>query len=426
MCFGLLVASCSTFSVSSGEEADDQATTTLNEADDATDAADEGPATTQTSPELPDPLWEQLQLELVPIAQLEQPIAFSSRSGSLNYYVAERAGRVRVIERTISDTGRERISLSGRAMLDITEMVGTRGEGGLLGLTFSTDGRLLYVSYTDHDGSSVIAEYLVNRDQRADVESRRELLRVEQPFSNHNGGNITLGEDGFLYIALGDGGGSGDPEGAGQNLETLLGKILRIDAFPDGEQPYSIPDGNPFAQGGGREEIWLWGVRNPWRFSFDENGDLWIADVGQDRVEEVNLLPASTGGGRGANLGWNLVEGNQSFEGADIPDDHTSPIFTYEQSERCSVTGGAVYRGELMALLQGVYLFGDYCSGEIFGLEVQPEGVVVRPLTIEAAGGQLVSFGQAADGELFVLEIGGSDDLGTVYRIEPAESDGGG
>lgn len=380
---------------------------------------------TTTTAALADPLWQQLQLELTPIAQLEEPIAATARSGSLNYYVAERVGRVRVIQREISERGKESISVLPQPLLDLSAEVSTDSEQGLLGLQFSSDGRQLYVSYTDLEGTLVITEFAVSRTDRADLDSRRELLRVPQPAGNHNGGSLALGPDGFLYIGLGDGGGAGDPDDHGQNTQTLLGSVLRIDPFAAGDKPYGIPDGNPFAAGGdGLPEIWLWGVRNPWRMSFDSaTGDLWIGDVGQDDVEEIDLLTEASGGGQGANLGWNEMEGDRPFDGGSPPAAYIPPLFTYvHENGRCAVTGGYVYRGELLPLLVGVYLFADYCTGEILGLQVLPEGVLVRPLTVAAGPNVLASFGQGPEGEILVLERSGPDGLGVVSRIDPKQA----
>ncbi len=383
----------------------------------------EGASTTTTAPEMPAPQWEQLPLELTLIAEYEEaePIALASRSGTTDLYVAMRSGVINRIEVTFTKgAGRERISTSTRAVLDITEMVSTRGEGGLLGLAFSTDGRFLYVSYTDTTGDSVIDEYDIDRRTEAVVDSRRELLRVDQPFENHNGGHIAFGADGFLYVGFGDGGSAGDPEGNGQDPSTLLGSIVRIDTFADGDDPYTIPSGNPFAaEDDGAEEVFLYGVRNPWRFSFDSvNGDLWIGDVGQDSFEEINYLPAATGNGVGANLGWNAMEGTSAFEGASEPEGHVPPLFDYPtDSSNCSVTGGYVYRGELHPILEGVYVFGDYCSGTIWGLQVGDDGVAARELMVSSPRNQLVSFGEGGDGELYVLQSGGQ-----ILRIEPPEA----
>ncbi len=312
-------------------------------------------------------------------------------------------------------------------MLDVSDEISTDGERGLLGIAFSSDGRKLYVDYTDTDGNTHVVEYPMDGD-RADTRNQRELLFVSQPFPNHNGGRLVFGPDGYLYIGLGDGGSSGDPDGNGQNTQALLGKILRIDPeAPTADRPYAIPDGNPFADGAGSAEgtrgapeVWLYGVRNPWRFSFDPiNGDLWIGDVGQDLIEEVDQLPSFLGrdAGKGANLGWNEMEGSKSFEGGSPPDGAVSPVFDYPHSTgNCSVTGGFVYRGSVIPDLQGVYVFADYCVGDIRGLLARNAvRLDERSLGIPVDGGQVTSFGEDADGELYVLSA-----AGPVYRIEPA------
>lgn len=364
-----------------------------------------------------DPDWLDQSLELFPLATMDQPIAMASRSGGDDLWIAERPGRVRQIQRRVSLDGDEQtLRLMNTVVLDITDRVSTDGEGGLLGLDFSLNGRLLYVSYTNRSGNSVVAEYEMGAIT-AFPGTERVLLEVEQPFSNHNGGQITLGPDGFLYVALGDGGSGGDPLNSGQDTSTLLGSILRIDpAEPSAESAYSIPAGNPFRNGeGGRPEIWLWGVRNPWRFSFDaETDDLWIADVGQNELEEVSVLSRGPqAAGRGANLGWRVMEGDRLFDGAEPPPDHAPPIFTYDHSNgRCSITGGYVYRGKLNRALQGVYLFADYCTGEVFGLDILADGrLVVANLVLNRAPGNVISFGQGPEGELYLLEAGGQVSL---------------
>lgn len=394
---------------------------TTNDDGDSGDDGDDDAAPATTAPPIESPPWEELPLELELIGEFTEPMALTPRSGVPDLYVAERAGIIRRIEITFTKgAGAERIRVSTRPVLDISETVSTDAERGLLGLAFSTDGRFLYVSYTDLAGDSVVDEYDIERRTEARVDSRRELLRVKQPFSNHNGGHLALGADGFLYLGLGDGGSANDPEGHGQNTDTLLGSIIRIDPFPDGEDsPYTIPGGNPFAvDPGGAPEIFLWGVRNPWRFSFDQlTGDLWIGDVGQDGFEEINFLPAATGGGRGANLGWANMEANAPVGDAEAPDGHVGPYYSYAHDKgRCSVTGGYVYRGKLHPLLDGIYIYGDYCSGEIIGLQQTDRGNVARLLSISTGKDQLVSFGQGNDGELYVIEQGGQ-----VLRIEPLE-----
>jgi glucose/arabinose dehydrogenase len=234
------------------------------------------------------------------------------------------------------------------------------------------------------------------------------LLTQEQPYRNHNGGGLDFGPDGYLYISLGDGGSAGDPLGAGQSLNTLLGKILRIDI--NTESGYRIPRDNPFASQGGLPEIWAYGLRNAWRIAFDPaTGDLYIADVGQNQWEEINVVLADTPGG--LNFGWDLMEGNHPFEGAYSPD-LTLPVVEYSHDQGCSVTGGYVYRGQSIPEMQGVYLFGDFCSGNVWGLLKSGEGWVSSILF--RSGIQISTFGQDEAGEIY---MGGYN--GTLYRLEP-------
>ncbi len=398
---------------------DPGATTTTSDPD--TDGA-----TSETAPDEPsDTDWAEVTYTLEMVAETDRALAMAVRPGDDDLWLAERDGRVRVVQAITSD-GQPEADPQSSVVLDITARVGTDGEGGLLGLDFSPDGERLYVSYTGTDGNSMIAEYRV--DGSGGVEdTERIILEVEQPFSNHNGGQITVGPDGFLYVALGDGGSGGDPLGSGQDTSTLLGSILRIDPeAATADDPYGVPVDNPFVgDPDGRNEIWLYGVRNPWRFSFDaDTGDLWIADVGQGEVEEVNVLEASGGGpaGRGANLGWSILEGPQPFSGEPVPSDVVGPIAWYgHDGGRCSVTGGYVYRGDRIPVLGGVYLFGDYCSGEVFGIRRSGDGGTTQSsLAIDGDIGQIVSFGQGPDGELFVIEANG-----TVSRLSTAENSTG-
>lgn len=389
---------------------------------DAPDTTESGPTTeappTEESPVtgppavLPPGDWAEAPLTLELIAEVPGAIAVAPRSGSLDLYVAERAGRVWRVERQVDEKAwTETWKLANRPVLDLRDEVSTDGERGLLGIVFSSDGRALYLSYTDAAGESVL-EAVDMGTSGADMSTRRELLRVPQPFANHNGGHVAIGPDGFLYWSLGDGGGGGDPLDTGQDPSDLFGSVLRIDPFPQGDRPYGIPAGNPFAgpDAGGAPEVWLWGARNPWRFSFDRRtGDLWVADVGQNRWEEINLLTtAQHQRGAGANLGWNEMEGFETFDGGTEPADHDPPIFVYGREEgRCSITGGHVYRGSLLTALDGVYVYGDLCTGEIRGLQVTDEGMAEGPLTARAEPGTLVSFGEDAAGELYVLELTG-------------------
>lgn len=357
-----------------------------------------------------------IEVQLTPIAQLSSPIALATREGSDRLYVAERAGRVQVL----TPDGDGGYDVDDGPLVDISDNVATEAELGLLGIDFSPDGELLYLSHSDADGDTRLVEYRMDGDT-VDLASEREVSFLDNPFGNHNGGQITFGPDGLLYYALGDGGGAGDPLGSGQDLDQLFGKILRIDPTAgNGEVGYGVPDDNPFVGGSGRPEVYLYGVRNPWRFSFDRaTDDLWVADVGQDAVEEVNLLPADDGpAGLGANLGWSEMEGSQPFDGGTEPEGAVAPLFEYlhDEDRGCSVTGGYVYRGSAIPELTGVYLYGDYCEGEVRGI-VQADGELVEEglLGVQVPPGSLVSFGEDADGELYVI----SNTEG-LLRVDPA------
>ena len=349
-----------------------------------------------------------ISLGLTEVAEAESPTDLVARAGTDAVYVAEREGRVRpLVDGTL-----------GEPVLDISDDVVTDVEQGLLGIVFSPDGGTLYVSYSiAPDGDTRVDAYTISGDV-VDVASRRELLAVEQPYANHNGGDIAIGPDGYLYIGLGDGGSGGDPEGNGQDTSALLGSVLRIDPSQPGDgTEYAIPADNPFADGaGGAPEVWLYGVRNPWRFSFDaETGDLWIADVGQESIEEIDLLPAAGGGGRGANLGWNEMEGAHPYEGGTNPEGGVLPLFEFDHSDGgCAITGGVVYRGEAIPELTGAYLFSDYCDGRIRAVRAGG-GQVVEEHIFEASGTELVSFGEDAQGEVYVLSLDG-----TIYRVDKA------
>ncbi|MDD9370881.1 MAG: PQQ-dependent sugar dehydrogenase, partial [Acidimicrobiales bacterium] len=374
-------------------------------------------ATTTTAPDangvdLPDgaaPLAD-IELTLTEVAEADSPTALVARAGTDTVYVAERAGRVRPLAAD---------GTLGEPILDISDDVVTDVEQGLLGIEFSPDGGTLYVSYSvAPDGDTRVDAYTMASDE-VDLASRRELLAVEQPFANHNGGDLAIGPDGYLYIGLGDGGDAGDPEGNGQNTQALLGKILRIDPSRPGDgTEYAIPADNPFADGqDGAPEVWLYGVRNPWRFSFDaETGDLWIADVGQESVEEIDLLPAADGGGSGANLGWNEMEGAHPYDGGSNPEGAILPLFEFDHSDGgCAITGGVVYRGSAIPQLAGAYLFSDYCDGRIRAVRAA-DGVVVEERIFDAEGTELVSFGEDAQGEVYALSLDG-----TIYRIDAAD-----
>jgi glucose/arabinose dehydrogenase len=296
-----------------------------------------------------------------------------------------------------------------RPVLDLSDSVSLGGEQGLLGLTFSPDGRYLYVNYTDVDGDTRIVAYAMHGDH-AVLTSRRQLLFVDQPYDNHNGGDLVFGPDGDLYIGLGDGGSGGDPQGNGQSLDTLLGKMLRIEPTPSGAKPYRVPGDNPFVgDPGTRPEIWSYGLRNPWRYSFDlATGDLWIADVGQSAWEEIDRVPAGSRGGE--NFGWNLLEGTHRYAGA-APPGAVPPVYEYSHASGCVVIGGDVYRGSDIPQLVGWYVFADFCTGDLQAIRVQPDGTVEH-VDLGATLPNVSSFGTDAAGELYATSLDGG-----VYRI---------
>lgn len=333
-----------------------------------------------------------------------EPIGIvNAMDGSGRLFVVEKQGQIKTL-------------LNGKALpqpfLDLRGRVSTRGATtrGLLGLAFHPDfarnGRF-FVHYTDGRGDSLIASYRASPDHNfGDPTTETILLRVSPPVGEHNGGDLTFGPDGYLYIALGDGGGPGygDQDGNAQNSESFLGKLLRLDV--DGSAPYQIPRDNPFVEGGGRPEIWAYGLRNPWRFTFDSlTGDLYIADVGENKWEEINILPSGSPGG--ANFGWNYREGRHHFR--DMPDSSlvfVDPLVEYDHSQGCSVTGGRVYRGQLLPEFYGVYLYGDYCQGNVWGLLLQPDGSWQNRLLFKIQA-FITSFGHDEAGEIYLADVTG-------------------
>uniref|UniRef100_Q024X4 Glucose/sorbosone dehydrogenase-like protein n=1 Tax=Solibacter usitatus (strain Ellin6076) TaxID=234267 RepID=Q024X4_SOLUE len=306
-------------------------------------------------------------------------------------------------------------AVSSRPFLDISGKTRADGERGLLGLAFPpgfAQKQRFYVDYTDLNGDTTIARYQVSTDREAaDGASEVVLLKIAQPFANHNGGQIRFGGDGYLYIGMGDGGSAGDPMGNGQNLGALLGKMLRIDVESDPGN-VRIPPDNPFVNAAGaRPEIWAYGLRNPWRYSFDRaSGDLWIADVGQDAYEEVDFQAASSRGGE--NYGWNRMEGMHCYPANCSMQGLTLPVAEYPHSQGCSVSGGFVYRGRSSPGLRGIYLYGDYCSGRIWGTERQGTTWLTRQLLASNFG--ITTFGEDEAGEVYVANA--TD--GTIHHIE--------
>ncbi len=342
-----------------------------------------------------------IALEPVISAGLRHPVYVThAGDGSGRLFIVEQPGRIRIVQQK---------QMLNKPFLDLTDLVRYGGEQGLLGLAFhpsyKTNGRFV-VNYTRRpDGATVVAEFRASDDPNMARRMGKQLLVIPQPYANHNGGMVEFGPDGFLYIALGDGGSGGDPGNRGQDTNELLGKLLRIDV--DRGTPYGIPKDNPFVSGGGKPEIFAYGLRNPWRFSFDrQTGELWTADVGQNAWEEIDVVR------RGGNYGWRIMEGTHCFlprEGC-ARDGLIQPVAEYgHEKGRCSITGGYVYRGARLTSLQGAYLYGDYCSGEIFSLVKGAQQILL------ATDLSIASFGQDEEGELYVVDHGG-----TIHRIVEA------
>lgn len=350
-------------------------------------------------------------ITLTEVTTLQAPTKLVARPGSDLLYVAEQGGRI--VALTPTDEGPAETTTA----LDLTDVTRSGGEQGLLGLAFAPDGTTLYVHHSGTGGETRVASFAMDGDD-IDAASRTDLLEVDQPFANHNGGDIVVDDDGLLWIGLGDGGSGGDPDDRAQDPDDLLGKILRIDPTrTTGDQPYAIPEDNPFADGaGGRPEVAVTGVRNPWRLRFDaETGDLWVADVGQSAIEEIDRLPADAI--LGANLGWSRFEGSAVYdESREIRGTPAvGPVFEMDHGDEwCSVTGGPVYRGDALADLQGAYLFGDFCKPGLSALRLDGDQVAETAVLDEDLG-QVVSIDTDADGEVYVLSLGGQ-----VLRLDPA------
>lgn len=335
----------------------------------------------------------------------EAPVFVAAPAGDNRLFVVEQSGLIWIIEEG---------TVLERPFLDIRESVRHRGEQGLLGLAFHPDyainGRL-FVNYTDSSGDTRIVEFQVSDDPDIAAEAARPILEIDQPAGNHNGGWIGFGPDGYLYIATGDGGGAGDRYGHGQNVDSLLAKILRIDI--DAGNPYAIPPGNPWAEEGGAAETFLWGLRNPWRASFD-GANLYIADVGQGAWEEVTVVSTTD---VGANLGWPIMEGTHCYQANECDQTGlTLPVHEYSHAAGCSITGGYVYRGSAIPALVGHYFFADYCSGFVSSFRyLDGEIKDYRPWTTEIGDvGNVTSFGLDDAGELYITSADGR-----VYRIVP-------
>jgi glucose/arabinose dehydrogenase len=342
---------------------------------------------------------------------LDNPVFLTAPAGDQRQFIVERAGRIRIMQQGL---------MLALPFLDISARVSTAGEGGLLSMAFhpqfATNGQY-FIYYTDTVGDIVVERRRVSANPNlSDPTSALEIIRIAHPgFTNHYGGLVAFGPDGDLYLGTGDGGGAGDPPRNAQNLDRLLGKLLRLDVgAATAGAPYAIPAANPFAgQAGKRGEIWAYGLRNPWRFTFDGNR-LVIADVGQDRREEVDINAVSQGG---LNYGWNILEGTRCYNAASCDTTGlTAPAYEYDHGEAnangCSITGGYVYRGVAIPELAGQYFFSDYCAGFLKSFAASGASVLdVKDWNV-AKVGAVVSFGRDADGELYL--INGS---GAIYKI---------
>jgi len=351
------------------------------------------------------------EIALKPIASgLDQPTSIVN-AGDSRIFITQQTGRIVIYDGT---------HVLPQPFLDVSSLISCCDERGLLSVAFHPhyrDNGLFFIDYTNTQGNTVIARYSVSSDpNRANAASAQILLTIQQPFANHNGGQLQFGPDGYLYIGMGDGGSGGDPGNRAQSLNTLLGKLLRIDV--DNTTTYRVPPSNPFVnRSGALPEIWAYGFRNPWRFSFDrETGDLWIGDVGQDLHEEVDLQSVTSIGGE--NYGWRLMEGLHCYNPSTNCNDGslTLPIVEYSHGDgSCSITGGYRYRGTLSPRLLGVYFYGDFCTGKIWGLSQTANGSFTSRLLIDTAL-MITTFGEDANGELYV------DDYvnGVVYAITDA------
>jgi glucose/arabinose dehydrogenase len=354
----------------------------------------------------PDPTFANVDIRLTKISDLQSPTAMAVRRRDPALYIATKDGRVHALR-----NGRSQV------VLDVSDEVHDEHERGLLGLTFSPGGNLIIVDFVDRQGDTHVRAFRF-RGGRAVVDSGRDVLFIDHPDTIfHNAGQLAFGPDGYLYLSHGDGGFPGDPEGFAQAHDNLFGKIMRIEILPG--LATAIPKDNPFVgREGARPEIWAYGLRNPWRFSFDAlTGDLWIADVGRAAREEINFESGGSPGGR--NYGWNYMEGTKAFVG-DPPEGHVLPIYDYSRRIiegnllTCAVIGGYVYRGSKMPGLRGAYLFSDHCRGRVEAIR-QRDGRVTRHRALSAKVVQVTGFGQDRAGELYIMSL-----TQGVYRIDPA------
>jgi glucose/arabinose dehydrogenase len=350
------------------------------------------------------------RVRLEKIGEFDAPLWVTEAPGTTDLYVVEQGGRVKLVRDG---------EIAEEPFIDISDEVTSGGEQGLLSIAFDPafeQSRLLYAYYTDLEGDERVIELRANADGTAvEPDSRRELLRTDDFETNHNGGSLVFGLDRMLYIGTGDGGGGYDPQRNGQDLGSLLGKILRIDPHPSGDRPYGIPPDNPFVDTpGARPEVFSYGLRNPWRFSFDPpTGALFIGDVGQDRFEEIDYVPRNRGAGAGANFGWSAFEGNAVLNPDQSAPGHVRPALVYGLDGTCSVTGGYVVRDPSLPSLFGRYLYGDFCAGELRSF-VPARGGARGDRELGLTVPQLSSFGEDAAGHIYATSLNGP-----VFRLRP-------
>lgn len=330
---------------------------------------------------------------LVEVTKVGQPTDIASRAGDAGLYITQQDG---VVVRFDTTTGKKSTTL------DLTDYTEASGERGLLGLVFHPDGRFMYVNYTDAAGDTVVARYRMRTDGTGVSASRVVLFTLDQPYSNHNGGGLAFGPNGRLYIGTGDGGSGGDPQRTALSRKSLLGKIVSIDAMARNEKSAS-------------PRIWSVGLRNPWRFEFDDAMNLWVADVGQNEWEEVSVAWASKGSGRNANFGWSAYEGFTRYNTDQTAPNHLKPVHVYKHGdEGCSISGGTKVRSKNLPSLAGWYVYGDYCSGRITAIKVVGSKTT-RVVRLVSNAGSVTAVRSVGSGDVYVLELGGR-----VSRLVPA------